>query len=136
MVALLLAALAAVADFGANPGALDMYEYVPADLPANAPLVVVLHGCTQSANAMTAAGWNQLADQYQFAVVYPEQSSANNPVECFNWAGEYGDTANLVRGQGENQSILSRSTTRSRTTASTRRRSTSWGSRRARRSRR
>ena len=107
MLAVLLATLAAVADFGANPGALDMYEYVPADLPPNAPLVVVLHGCTQSANAMVSAGWNQLADQYQFAVVYPQQTSSNNPVECFNWAGEYGDTANLVRGQGENQSIIS-----------------------------
>ena len=30
-----------------------------------------------------------------------------NPVRCFNWAGEYGDTANLTRGQGENASIIS-----------------------------
>ncbi|HEY5945075.1 MAG TPA: PHB depolymerase family esterase [Kofleriaceae bacterium] len=101
------AALTAVSNFGANPGALNMYKYVPANLPAGRPLVVVLHGCTQTAAAMENAGWNKLADQYQFAVLYPEQTSANNPVECFNWAGEYGDTANLVRGQGENQSIIS-----------------------------
>jgi poly(3-hydroxybutyrate) depolymerase len=56
MLAVLLATLAAVADSGANPGALDMYEYVPADLPPNAPLVVVLHGCTQTAAAMETAG--------------------------------------------------------------------------------
>ncbi len=107
MLPLVFFALTQVTSFGTNPGALTMYEYIPQGLPAGRPLVVVLHGCTQSANAMTSAGWNQLADQYQFAVVYPEQASANNPVECFNWAGEYGDAANLVRGQGENQSIMS-----------------------------
>jgi poly(hydroxyalkanoate) depolymerase family esterase len=101
------ATLTAVSTFGSNPGALSMYEYVPASLPANQPLVVVLHGCTQTASSMEEAGWNALADQYQFAVLYPQQASANNPVECFNWAGEYGDTADLVRGQGENQSIMS-----------------------------
>src|SRR4051812_12023308 len=100
------AALTQVTSFGSNPGALAMYEYVPANLPANQPLVVVLHGCTQTASSMETAGWNALADQYQFAVLYPQQQSANNPVECFNWAGEYGDTANLVRGQGENESII------------------------------
>lgn len=107
MLPLVFFALTQVTSFGTNPGALDMYEYIPQGLPAGRPLVVVLHGCTQSASAMVSAGWNQLADQYQFAVLYPQQASANNPVSCFNWAGEYGDTANLVRGQGENQSIMS-----------------------------
>ncbi|HEX5063700.1 MAG TPA: PHB depolymerase family esterase [Kofleriaceae bacterium] len=101
------AALTAVSNFGSNPGALNMYEYVPPNLPTGRPLVVVLHGCTQTAANMENAGWNKLADQYQFAVLYPEQTSANNPVKCFNWAGEYGDTANLMRGMGENQSIIS-----------------------------
>ena len=101
------ATLTPVSNFGSNPGALAMYEYVPAGLPAGRPLVVVLHGCTQTAAAMESAGWNKLADQYQFAVLYPEQATANNPVRCFNWAGEYGDPANLTRGQGENQSIIS-----------------------------
>ncbi|MEO8702696.1 MAG: PHB depolymerase family esterase [Kofleriaceae bacterium] len=101
------ATLTKVTTFGANPGALAMYEYVPAALPAGRPLVLVLHGCTQTAANMEAAGWNTLADQYGFAVVYPEQQTANNSVRCFNWAGEFGDPANLVRGQGENQSIIS-----------------------------
>ena len=38
-------------DFGTNPGGLAAFADVPADLPANSPLVVVLHGCTQSAAA-------------------------------------------------------------------------------------
>jgi poly(hydroxyalkanoate) depolymerase family esterase len=101
------AALTPVSNFGSNPGALSMFTYVPSGLPSGRPLVIVMHGCTQTAASMEAAGWNKLADQYQFAVLYPEQTTANNPVRCFNWAGEYGDTANLTRGQGENQSIIS-----------------------------
>ncbi len=38
--------------------------------------------------------------QVGFTVVYPEQQTANNPAQCFNWAGEYGIPDNLVRGQG------------------------------------
>jgi len=106
MIGLFLYALVQVSSFGTNPGGLNMYEYIPAGLPSGRPLVVVLHGCTQTANAMQSAGWNQLADQYQFAVVYPEQTSAHNPVECFNWAGEYGNLADITRGQGENESII------------------------------
>jgi poly(hydroxyalkanoate) depolymerase family esterase len=107
MLSLVVTTLTAVTNFGTNPGNLTMYEYVPSGLPSGRPLVVVMHGCTQTAASMESAGWNKLADQYQFAVLYPQQQSANNPVSCFNWAGEYGDTANLVRGQGENQSIIS-----------------------------
>jgi poly(hydroxyalkanoate) depolymerase family esterase len=97
----------AVPSFGANPGALNMHQYIPEGLADGAPMVLVLHGCTQTAPSMVPAGWNALADQHKFAVVYAEQTSANNPVTCFNWAGEYGDPANLIRGQGENQSLAS-----------------------------
>ncbi|HEY4176349.1 MAG TPA: PHB depolymerase family esterase [Kofleriaceae bacterium] len=100
------AALTAVSSFGTNPGALAMYEYVPAGLPSGRPIVVVLHGCTQAAADAATLGWNTLADTYKFAVVYPQQQSANNPVSCFNWAGEYGDTSNLERGKGENESVM------------------------------
>jgi feruloyl esterase len=103
MLSLLFAALAPVADFGANPGALDMYEYIPADLPANAPLVVVMHGCTQTAAAMETAGWNALADAAHFAVVYPQQRSANQPLSCFTWYSP----SDITRGMGEAASIMS-----------------------------
>lgn len=93
--------LTAVASFGSNPGNLKMWKYVPAGVPANAPLVVAMHGCTQSADAYTAAGWNQLADVLKFYVVYPETQSANNQNSCFNWF-EPGD---IARGQGEALSI-------------------------------
>src|SRR5689334_6487539 len=96
------AAMTPVTDFGSNPGALDMFEYAPANLPSGRPLVVVLHGCTQQAASMEAAGWAALADKYQFAVVYAQQRAANQNLSCFTWY-EPGDTS---RGQGEALSIL------------------------------
>ncbi len=91
-----------VTGFGGNPGALRMFKYVPAGLPANSPLVVALHGCAQSASSYDAeTGWQMLADRWQFALVLPQQQSANNSSGCFNWF-ESGDTA---RGQGETLSI-------------------------------
>ncbi len=96
------AALTAVASFGANPGALDMYEYVPANLEAGRPLVVVLHGCTQTAAAMEVAGWNALADQDRFAVLYPQQRSANQQLGCFTWYAQ----PDIGRTGGEAASIV------------------------------
>jgi poly(hydroxyalkanoate) depolymerase family esterase len=96
------ATLTQVTGFGSNPGALSMYSYVPTGLPSGAPLVVALHGCTQSASDYyTNAGWPKYADLYHFALVYPQQSSANNSTECFNWF----QTGDYTRGQGEALSI-------------------------------
>ncbi|WP_432118773.1 extracellular catalytic domain type 1 short-chain-length polyhydroxyalkanoate depolymerase [Streptomyces sp. bgisy032] len=96
------AGLTQVTGFGTNPGNLSMYAYAPDALPAGAPLVVALHGCTQSASDYHAhSGWPKLADTYRFAVVFPQTSSANNANSCFNWF-EPGDSA---RGQGEALSI-------------------------------
>lgn len=93
--------------FGENPGNLRAYEYIPAGLPPNAPLVVVMHGCLQGADDAEDWGWNELADAFGFAVLYPEQSVFNNGARCFNWFGEFGNTDNLERGRGENMSIVS-----------------------------
>lgn len=98
-------ALETVTSFGSNPGNLAMYRHVPAGVGPNAPVVLVLHGCSQAAADIAQIGWNELADRWKFYVVYPEQKSANNSLRCFNWAGEYGDPTNLRRGQGENLSI-------------------------------
>ena len=85
-----------------NPGHLRMWHYRPADLPPGAPLVVVLHGCGQTAAAFDAgSGWSVLADRIGCALLFPEQVQANNAQNCFNWF-EPGDT---TRGQGEVASI-------------------------------
>lgn len=91
-----------VSGFGSNPGNLRMFKFVPPGLPANAPLVVAMHGCSQSAASYDVeTGWQMLAQRWQFALLLPQQQSANNSSTCFNWF-EAGDTA---RGSGEALSI-------------------------------
>jgi len=92
-----------VTDFGANPGGLRMLLYVPpAGAGPGAPLVVVLHGCLQSAADYDhGAGWSALGAQAGFAVLAPEQRSANNRNGCFNWF----KPADATREKGEAASI-------------------------------
>ena len=94
--------LADMRDFGSNPGALRARYYLPTDLSGKVPLVVVLHGCTQNADAYDhGSGWSQLADELGFALIFPEQRASNNPNRCFNWFMP-GDSA---RDAGEPLSI-------------------------------
>jgi len=94
--------LTEVAEPGANPGALRMLHYAPEGLRPGAPLVVVLHGCAQSAAAYAyGAGWRDLADRHGFALLCPEQRAGNNPNRCFNWF----QPVDIVRGSGEAHSI-------------------------------
>ena len=79
-----------------------MFRYLPSDLAADPALVVVLHGCTQTAAGYDlGAGWSTLADRYGFALLMPEQQRSNNPNGCFNWF-QPGD---IERGRGEALSI-------------------------------
>jgi poly(hydroxyalkanoate) depolymerase family esterase len=94
--------LSDLADFGANPGDLRARLYVPAALAPGAALVVVLHGCTQSAASYDhGSGWSELADRHGFALLFPEQSHANNPAGCFNWFVP----EDIRRGSGEAMSV-------------------------------
>lgn len=90
-------------NFGSNPGALLARFHIPDDLPRGAPLVVVLHGCTQNAGGYNeCSGWSDLADTHGFALLFPEQQRANNFNLCFNWF-EPGDAR---RDGGEPLSIV------------------------------
>ena len=94
--------LSDIPNFGSNPGGLRARAYIPADLPSGAPLVVVLHGCTQTAASYdSGSGWSSLADRHGFALLFPEQQRSNNPNLCFNWFRP-GDRR---RGEGEPLSI-------------------------------
>jgi poly(hydroxyalkanoate) depolymerase family esterase len=91
-----------VTSFGTNPGALKMFRYVPSGLPAGAPMVVAMHGCTQSAAAYDdEPGWVALAERWKFTLVLPEQQASNNSSRCFNWF----QSADITRGSGEALSI-------------------------------
>src|SRR5436190_14619278 len=94
--------LVEISGFGTNPGALKMFAYVPEQLPRAPALVVVMHGCGQTAAAYNfGTGWSTLAKRYGFALLMPEQQAANNANTCFNWFNP-GDVA---RGRGEAASI-------------------------------
>ncbi|MBZ9648488.1 PHB depolymerase family esterase [Sphingobium sp. 3R8] len=89
-------------DFGSNPGALRARIYVPEHLARNPALVVVLHGCTQDAAGYDhGSGWSHVADAHGFALLFPEQTRANNPNLCFNWFS----SADARRDGGEASSI-------------------------------
>ena len=94
--------LVEITGFGTNPGDLRMFSYVPGNLQPAPGLVVVLHGCGQTAAGYDlGAGWSTLAKHYGFALLMPQQQHSNNGQGCFNWFNPE-DTA---RGSGEACSI-------------------------------
>jgi poly(hydroxyalkanoate) depolymerase family esterase len=86
--------------FAPNPGNLRALASPPRAKAA--PLVVVLHGCGQTAAGYDAGtGWSQLAAERGFAVLAMEQKAANNPGTCFSWF----EAQDIRRGEGEVESI-------------------------------
>jgi poly(hydroxyalkanoate) depolymerase family esterase len=98
------APLTGISAFGSNPGNLKMFTFVPDPLPTGAPLVVVAHGCMQSAQEIAdLSGWNDLAQAHGFVVVYPQTSRENDSFAgCFRtWLPEHQE-----RGKGEPLSVV------------------------------
>src|ERR1700757_3729276 len=88
--------------FGSNPGELKMLSYVPTNRQPSPALVVVLHGCGQTAAGYDlGAGWSTLAKHYGFALLLPEQQITNNANTCFNWF----NPEDIARERGEAASI-------------------------------
>ncbi|MCX8226514.1 MAG: PHB depolymerase family esterase [Sulfitobacter sp.] len=89
-------------NFGTDPGSLGADTYIPSNFPKNGPLVVVLHGSTQSANSYDiGSGWSTLADECGVALLFPGQRLANNLLGSFNWF----ETGDSHRDGGEPLSI-------------------------------
>jgi poly(hydroxyalkanoate) depolymerase family esterase len=89
-------------EFGSNPGGLVMKSFVPKRREMDPALVVLLHGCRQTADSLDAAsGFSKLARERGFILLYPEQKKANNQQACFNW---FRPSA-VARDRGELMSI-------------------------------
>lgn len=76
------------ARFTGRAGSRTYKVYVPAGADAGValPLVVMLHGCTQSPDDFAAGTrMNDWAERDGFLVCYPAQTSAANGQRCWNW---------------------------------------------------
>jgi poly(hydroxyalkanoate) depolymerase family esterase len=73
--------------------------YIPSGYRGQAcPLVVMLHGCTQSPDDFAAGTrMNLIAEEQTCLVVYPAQPSDANAAKCWNWFR----SSDQRRGQGE-----------------------------------
>ena len=80
-------------------GTRDYKLYIPSGYHGQAvPLVVMLHGCTQTPDDFAAGtGMNGVAEAEGFLVAYPAQAPTANISKCWNWF----EAAHQQREQGE-----------------------------------
>lgn len=85
------------------PRRMTYWLYVPSHQPAAEssgsamPLVVMLHGCQQTATDIASATrMNALAERKGFAVLYPHQSSSADTHRCWHWYKR-----GVQRGEGD-----------------------------------
>jgi poly(hydroxyalkanoate) depolymerase family esterase len=73
--------------FSCDAGELDYKLYIPAGLDtANAPLLLMLHGCTQTPDDFArGTRMNRLAVEHGHVVAWPAQSLERNQNRCWNW---------------------------------------------------
>jgi poly(hydroxyalkanoate) depolymerase family esterase len=85
--------------YSSRAGSRDYKLFIPSRYRERPlPLVVMLHGCTQSPNDFAAGTrMNFLAEGQNCFVVYPAQPSRANQAKCWNWFR----TADQQRGRGE-----------------------------------
>jgi poly(3-hydroxybutyrate) depolymerase len=96
-------ALEPVSDFGPDPGNLLMFLHRPSGHEEGLPLVVALHGCTQTAADFDdETGLVALAEEIPFLLLLPEQREGNMSRRCFRWY----DQSDNRPGLGESASIL------------------------------
>jgi len=85
--------------FANEAGSRTYKIYVPSRYKGEAlPLLVMLHGCTQSPDDFAAGTrMNELAEEQMFLVAYPAQAQSANASRCWNWF----NGGDQLRDQGE-----------------------------------
>src|SRR5437867_635422 len=85
--------------FACDAGTMHYKLFIPAGLATTrSPLIVMLHGCTQSPDDFACGTrMNALAQEHGYVVAYPAQARSNNASKCWNWFRSY----DQQRGQGE-----------------------------------
>lgn len=75
------------ATFTSHLGTLSYKLYVPAAYRGRpVPLIVMLHGCTQTPDDFAAGTrMNEMAGLHGCLVAYPAQTATANPQRCWNW---------------------------------------------------
>ena len=72
--------------FTCGAGAINYKLFVPAGVCASAPLILMLHGCTQSPDDFArGTRMNALAREHGYVVAYPAQTQRKNMSKCWNW---------------------------------------------------
>lgn len=87
---------------------LHYWLYLPDNLPESTltdglPLIVMLHGCHQSATQFAqGTRMNQWAERKGYAVLYPQQAASNQAQRCWKWYDR-----NTQQGGGEVPALIS-----------------------------
>jgi poly(hydroxyalkanoate) depolymerase family esterase len=87
-------------DYSGAEGAVHYELYVPSTYsPATpVPMVVALHGCTQTADGFRQlTRWDALAESKGFIVLFPQQDAGSNPLKCWNFFLD----SSMHRGAGD-----------------------------------
>jgi acetylxylan esterase len=107
--ALSAASLEQVSDWGAEgvPSTVSMYIYVPDTLAATPPIMVLVHYCGGTAQAVfgqaQGGGLIEAAEQHGFIVVVPQAANADGSGRCW----DVGSMASLTRyGGGDTEAII------------------------------
>lgn len=84
--------------FSCDVGVMDYKLFIPSGLCEAPPLIVMLHGCTQTPDDFArGTRMNALAQEHGYVVAYPAQTQSKNASKCWNWFR----SQDQQRGQGE-----------------------------------